>query len=109
MDTLKFIALHSILSYDLRFSPQGIISRYALTIKQTTKIDFRKRTRYTKINLNDQATFQNIFQIFFSGNKTWNDKNNYFILRVDIQLQLGLNAEYLKVFFEIQETCQKII
>ena len=52
---------HSFLSYHLCFEPHVIISRYALTIKQTTKDDFQKRISYTNIILNDQA----IFEIFF--------------------------------------------
>ena len=42
MDTLQFIVPHFILSYDLSFGPHIIISRYALTITQTTKTDFQK-------------------------------------------------------------------
>ena len=45
------------LSYDLCFEPHVKISRYALTTKQTTKNDFRKKTKYAKNNLNDQAIF----------------------------------------------------
>ena len=48
---------NSILSYDLCFRPRALTSRYALTIKQTTKNNFQKRTRYTKIDLKDQAMF----------------------------------------------------
>ena len=57
MDTLQFIAPHSALSYDLCIGPHVTISRYALTIKQTIKNDFQKRTRYTNKNVNDQAIF----------------------------------------------------
>ena len=41
---LQFIDPNFILSYNLYFGPHAIISRYALTIKQTTKSDFQKRT-----------------------------------------------------------------
>ena len=82
------------------------MSRYALTIKQTTKNDFRKRTTYIKINLNDQASFWKFLQISVCGDKTWNDWNNYFILQIDIQLQW--NAEYLK-FLKSKKHGQKII
>ena len=43
LDTLQFIAPHSILSYDLCLGPHVIRSRYALAIKQTTKNDFRQK------------------------------------------------------------------
>ena len=41
------------------------VSHYALTTKQTATNDFRKKNRYTKINLNDQAIFRKFLQIFF--------------------------------------------
>ena len=63
--TLQFISPHFILSYHLCFGPHGIISRYAFTMKQTTNNDFRKRAKYTKINLNNQGIFENFFKFLF--------------------------------------------
>ena len=58
-------------SYDLCFEPHIIMSRYAFTIKQTTKNDCRKITRYKKINVNDRAIFCQFFQMSFcAGNKS---------------------------------------
>ena len=43
MDTIRFIAPYSILSYDLCIESQVIVTHYALTMKQTTKNDFQKK------------------------------------------------------------------
>ena len=49
MNALQIISLHSILSYDMCFGPHVIMSRYALTIKQTTRNDFQKQLDIQKL------------------------------------------------------------
>ena len=44
--------------------PHVIISRYDLTMKQTKKNDFQKRTRYAIINQNDEHIFLKISSNF---------------------------------------------
>ena len=54
---------------------------------------FEKKLDTQKLIEMIKLFFENFFNSFCAGDKTWNDQSNYFILKVNIQQQLNVEFE----------------